>query len=370
MSAVLLAAKCPIARARLGALVSGRGFAVGESEPGESLARAVELRPLLTVLEGLDHREEARCLIAELRGHTSLAGMPILVLTAPGDSEGAAFLLEAGADDWLPDDIGDRLLLARIACLVERRQLQLHAALTEQLSQLGKLVAGIVHEIRGPLSVIGGNAEVMLMSLPPDSPSLLWAEPILRTARLLQKRLEHLMAAVRAGPPVFSAVDLVELVQEASHLFVRGTDPRRSKIAIEPNFPTDLPPARADAGRILQVLLNLLANAHEAVSEAGQPTAIHLSAQVEHTESGRWLSVDVRDNGPGVPEAIVSRLFEPYFTTKPAGSGYGLYLASEIMREHGGTLAVRNAPEGGACFVLRLPVAESPLDGSTTVPTA
>jgi signal transduction histidine kinase len=357
MSVVLLAATGPSDRVPLAASLQAAGYDVHETEPKVLTTRTVELHPLLVVLDATGLGANLAPVLTDLRGLPEVPGLPILVLTEPGDGAGALAALAAGADDCLPRDVPNRLLLARVGCLVHLRQLSLHSALTERLAQVGRLVTGIVHEIRGPLSVIGGNAEVMLMCLPPGDPALLWAEPILRTARVLQKRLEHLMAAVRAGPPVLKPVDLTELAAEAVSLFVKGTDPRRSKINVATDFPSELPPVRADAGRILQVLINLLANACEATSEGAQ-TTIHLGAVVQDAGDGRWIALEVRDDGPGIPEAHLPRLFEPFFTTKPEGSGYGLYLAAEILREHGGRLVASNAPGGGASFVLWLPLAE------------
>jgi signal transduction histidine kinase len=359
MSVVLVAATEPSERARLGALLRDAGHDAHETEPSTAASRAAELCPELLLLDATGLGPDLPPILSGLRSAPNLSNPAILILTDPGNPHAVApAALEAGADDCLARDAPAPLLLARVGCLVDHRRLRRQAALNERLAQVGRLVAGIVHEIRGPLSVIGGNAEVMLMSLPPETPALLWAEPILRTSRLLQKRLEHLMAAVRSGPPALAPVDLAELAKEAANLFVKGTDPRRSKVIVTTDFPPGLPPARADAGRILQVLINLLVNAHEAASGQETETAIHLGASVREDDGTPWIVLDVRDNGPGISEAHLPRVFEPYFTTKPGGSGYGLYLAAEIVREHGGRLVAGNAPDGGASFLLWLPVAE------------
>src|SRR5262249_28731619 len=147
--------------------------------------------------------------------------------------------------------------------LVRYRQMAMSSVLNEQLAQVGRLLAGIVHEIRGPLSVIRGNAELLRMNLPTGDYSLAqWIDPIVRGTQLLQVRLEHLMAAVKSGPAVLQLVEVPPLVREAADLFMKGTDPRGGKVSIETEFDVSLPPVMADPGRLIQVFLNLVSNAH------------------------------------------------------------------------------------------------------------
>ena len=112
-----------------------------------------------------------------------------------------------------------------------------------------------------------------------------------------------------------------------------------------------------DAGRLIQVLLNLLANAHEAMNASKLSNQIKIQMSKERDSDNAWVRIDVSDNGPGIPAHLLSRLFEPFFTTKDEGTGFGLYLAHEIIREQGGKIEVNNVNGGGACFSIRLPMA-------------
>lgn len=170
------------------------------------------------------------------------------------------------------------------------------------------------------------------------------------------------MAAVRGGPPILLPQDVQPLMKEATELFAKGTDPRAGRVEIETTACESLPPVKADGGRVIQVLLNLLGNAHEAIlgdRKTGETPAgrIAMNADVRHDDGGEWVVVEVADSGPGIPESHLPRIFEPFYTTKPTGSGYGLYLASEILREHGGRITAANGPEGGARFSIWLPSA-------------
>ena len=129
---------------------------------------------------------------------------------------------------------------------------------------------------------------------------------------------------------------------------------RNNAVVVEPRLADGLPPIRGSANRLVQVLLNLLLNANQAL--AGRPDA---RVVVESARDGRSVVVQVRDNGPGIPEEQRHRVFDPFFTTRAPGegTGLGLSIAFDIVREHGGELELGAAPEGGACFTIRLPAA-------------
>jgi signal transduction histidine kinase len=124
---------------------------------------------------------------------------------------------------------------------------------------------------------------------------------------------------------------------------------------VEPECGTNGPPVLADPGRIIQVLIDLLSNAHQAILSGDKQGAIRLGMEAADVNGSAWIKLDVRDDGPGIPEIYLNRLFEPFFTTRDGGTGYGLYLAAEIVKEQGGRLTASNNPEGGACFTIWLP---------------
>lgn len=360
MSAVLLVDDSPTDRTLFRTILNRAGFEVHEIAYGrDALAKALEIRPHMVVLDVNLPDIDGHAVCRALRAERALTGLPVLMLTVRDNEADILAGLEAGADDYVPKDSAPEIILARVRRLISYRQMATLSVLNEQLVQIGRLLAGIVHEIRAPLSVIRGNAELMRLALGLDHDTNRWIDPIIRNAQILQLRLEHLMAAVRTGPPVLQPIAIGPLVAEAADLFLKGTDPRGGKVAIIAQIDPDLPPVLADPGRIIQVVLNLIANAYEAIAEHRRGGTIRLSGhRVE--EDGTWVRVDIVDDGPGIPDGIKERVFEPFFTTKSTGSGYGLYLASEIVREHGGRLTARNCPEGGACFSIWLAQATTP----------
>jgi signal transduction histidine kinase len=359
MSTVLLVDDSPSDRALFRHILGRAGFSVHELSRGlDAVAKARELRPHVVVLDVNLPDTDGHAVCRAIRADPVCSGLPVLMLTVKGHDDDVLAGLEAGADDYLAKDEAGEIILARVRRLVQFRKLATISVLNEQLAQVGRLVAGIVHEIRAPLTVIRGNAELIALELGGDSPAYGWVEPILKSVKTLQVRLDHLMAAVRTGPSEPAPLDILPLLREAVSLFLKGTDPRRGKVTVELLAVEVVPIVRADAGRLIQVILNLLSNAHEAIL-AGRPVGRIVVKTRSVVEDGVVrVRVDVCDDGPGIPPGYLDRIFEPFFTTKEGGTGYGLYLASEILREHGGRLTAENLDEGGACLSVWLPLSE------------
>ena len=356
MASVLIVDDSASDRALFRTILSRAGYTVQEVSRGsEAVARARALRPHGVILDVNLPDLDGHSVCRRLRAEPDLAGVPVLMLTVRDNDADVLAGLEAGADDYVAKDSAPEIVLARVRRLIQYRQLATTAALNEQLVQVGRLLAGIIHEIRGPLAVIRGSAELMRLQLGGDDPYRQWVDPILRNAQLLQLRLEHLMATVRSGPSQARMLELNPLIHETTELFLKGTDPRAGQVKIDAGGSPEVQVV-ADAGRLMQVLLSVLGNAHEAIlaaHPAGGRIAVH--TRLAHADGRDWAVIEIADNGPGVPEELMERIFEPFFTTKETGTGYGLYMASEILREQGGRLSVRNTPEGGACFSIWLP---------------
>ncbi len=362
MESVLIVDDSPSDRALFRTVLSRAGYVVHEVSRGsEALVKARDIRPHAVVLDVNLPDLDGHSVCRAIRADAELTGLPVLMLTVRDNDVDVLAGLEAGADDYVAKDSAPAIVLARVRRLIQFRQLATMAVLNEQLVQIGRLLAGIVHEIRGPLAVIRGSAELLRLQVPDDDPKMQWLDPILRNAQLLQVRLEHLMATVRSSSGQVQTAQLDPLIHEATELFRKGTDPRSAQVGIETR---SLPEARVivDPGRLIQVLLSLLGNAHEAILDA-RPEGGKISVQTRlcQHEGKEWAVLDVVDNGPGVPDEFRSRIFEPFFTTKAKGTGYGLYMASEILREQGGRLTVENNPNGGACFSIWLPQNREPV---------
>ena len=215
----------------------------------------------------------------------------------------------------------------------------------------------LAHEIKNPLTPIQLSAERLrhkyMERIDADG-----APAFDRLTRTIVQQVESMKAMVNAfsdyaRPPrmEIEALDINELVRDVAELY-RGRD-GTTRVLVELDEP--VPALRADAGRLRQVLHNLVRNALDADDGADRPVVVStLSVQ---DAARRYLDVRVRDSGPGFPEDILDRVFEPYVTTKPKGTGLGLAIVKKIVEEHGGLVWAENHAEGGASVVMRFPVA-------------
>ncbi len=358
MSTILLVDDNAADRAIFRRILKEGGHVVHELARGDEVFDAVaRVRPHVVVLDVNLPDTDGHEICRGLRADPFSSGIPVLMLTVRDRREDVLAGLNAGADDYVAKDEAGEVILARVDRLANYRKLATLAVLNEQLAQVGRLLAGIVHEIRSPLSVIRGHAELMDITLGEDPRIHEYLDPILRNCSVLQSRLEHLMAAVRTGPTSPTLMSVGPVVREAVDLFSKGIDPRGRVLELAIEVPDNLPPVVFDPGRLIQVLLNLLANAHDAILAArgrGHVTVRVLSGSRDASDG---VQIEVEDDGPGVPPHVLPRLFEPFFTTKDAGSGFGLYLAHELIREQGGRLDATNRPDGGASFSIWIPAA-------------
>jgi signal transduction histidine kinase len=359
MSAVLIVDDNAADRALFRTILGRAGYSVYEVAKGrEAIQQTREVRPHVIILDVNLPDMSGLEVCRSIRADREISTIPVLMLTVRHDDTDVLAGLEAGADDYVAKDADGALILGRVRRLIEFRQMSGLAMLNQQLAQVGRLLTGIVHEIRGPLAVIRGNAELLRMTVPPGDEEVQWVESILRSARLLQIRLDHLMATVRNTSADVQVIDLAPLLRESVELFIKGLPPGDQKVQVDLVCEPPVPRVRVDPGRLMQVLLNLLSNAHDVLARLDQCGRIGVRIGPTETEGRQWVTVEVTDNGPGIPEAFIARIFEPFFTTREGGTGYGLYLASEILKEQGGHISVRNNREGGATFTIWLPELE------------
>lgn len=249
----------------------------------------------------------------------------------------------------------------RMVAEIERRQDQL--VQTRKLSSIGTLTAGVAHQLNNPLNNISTSCQIALDELETADPAFLRkllgnvSQETLRARDIVQGLLEFSRAKEFSLRPV----NLAELAARTLRLVKCQAC---SGVRLRAEVPGDLVLA-ADASRLQEALLNLILNAIQAVGEQGEVT---LSARRD--ADANQAVVTVCDTGPGVPEEIRSRIFDPFYTTKEEGKGTGLGLSIVygIVEKHAGSVAVESAVGHGACFIIRLPLTEQPLEGGEPQP--
>jgi signal transduction histidine kinase len=324
----------------IGGLIAGFGMSRG-------LSRSIT-RLSFRVRDVVDRLDTARA-----RGLGDSASTPATSPDAEAAPASGTIHLTVKADG----DLGtlDRQLqhvLRRVEEVTERCQRQQRDILrAEQLAAVGQLAAGVAHEVRNPLTGIKLLVEAALRPRRDGAPFL--SEEDLCVIRDEITRLEgivqHFLDFARPPAPQLQPVDLRDLAQRPLDL-IRGRA-RQQRVTVEVALPEATVPVRADPGQVHTVVANLLFNALDAMPRGGR-----LRLAVAPAEGG-MARLEVADTGPGISPELSGRLFTPFATTKPTGTGLGLSLSRRIVEEHGGRIAACGAPESGACFVVELPAA-------------
>lgn len=242
--------------------------------------------------------------------------------------------------------------LCLITDLTEVTQLREQVALKRNLESLGEMSAGLSHEFKNALATLHGYAQ-LLLNINQDEQSRAAASALLQEVRNLTEMVTAFLNFARPQPLEKTEVPLRELVDDGALELQALYQERRIALEIEGEFPR----VRADELMLRQALLNLLRNAAEAIEDEKDERRVFVRGSRESDATGKeWTRIEIRDTGEGIPQSDLQRIFIPFFTTKSKGHGVGLALAHRVIADHGGTLTATNAPEGGALFILRLPV--------------
>jgi PAS domain S-box-containing protein len=224
---------------------------------------------------------------------------------------------------------------------------------SEKLATMGQLLAGVAHELNNPLSVVMGQAALLRQSIR-SKRQMERADKIVQAAERCARIVNNFLALARQRPPERHPVYLNQVVREAVELLAYPL--RVDSVEVYFDLAEGLPVLRADAHQLHQVVVNLVANAHQAMRETPLPRRLTLATGV--AESGGRVWLEVRDTGPGIAPEVYERIFEPFFTTKPpgVGTGLGLSLCQGIVAGHGGVISAVCPEAPGAVFRVELPV--------------
>jgi two-component system NtrC family sensor kinase len=231
----------------------------------------------------------------------------------------------------------------------ESLRLNTHLQRSARLEALGEVVAGVVHEVRNAIQVALGNvwfAQQKARHLPDLGRHL---DQVAQSCEDALRIVKNSLVVARQPSAEPTCISVSEAVQRVAEL--KSYDLRRMGILLRVDVSPDLPPVLGAPFQLEQVLLNLITNAQDGLRNAPEPRLITVTARHE-LES---LILEVHDSGPGIPAAVLVHLFEPFYTTKPDGTGLGLPISAGIIRDFGGELTGGNHPAGGACFRIRLP---------------
>lgn len=233
---------------------------------------------------------------------------------------------------------------------IHRAQAQLIHS--EKLASLGRMAAGVAHEINSPLTGIVTFGHLLLKKFPPGTQEREDIEVIIDQANRCSTIIKGLLGFARASAAEKALTNINDVLHSSINIVRNKADFFDIKLI------TDFDPAllrvKADSSQLQQVFLNMIMNAADAMDGKG---TLELTTRNISEDNRDFVEVVFRDTGPGIPEENLEKLFEPFFTTKPVGKGTGLGLAVShgIIQEHGGKITVKTRPNEGSSFIIRLP---------------
>jgi signal transduction histidine kinase len=317
-------------------------------------------------------------LLRELRADAVLQTLPVILLSARAGEEGITSVQE-GADDYLIKPFSARELMARVAAHLKLARLRKHSeaairesALREKQIELarvlralslGELATSIAHEVNQPLAGVVSNAEAGLRWLSYEVPKIdeareslaMIAEDGVRAAEVIRRLRDFL----NKGKTDHSPIDLTAVIREAVALTRVELVKRHIDVRLE--LEADLPPIPGDRIQLQQVILNLIMNGAEAIENTAEVKEIVVTSRL----GDGGILVAVRDSGTGIRAEDMPRMFDAFFTTKPAGMGMGLSISRSILEMHGGRIWAERNEGPGITVQFSLPAQVSGQQSST-----
>lgn len=238
--------------------------------------------------------------------------------------------------------------------LEEKEEMERQLIRSGRLQALGELTAGLAHEIKNPLASLKGSADIIADEIALDSPRRRMVDILIKELDRLDSLLERFLKFARPGASTPKPLALCRLVDKTVAL--SDAQARKTGVAIDWRGQRTDWRITGDEEQIMQVILNLLLNAVQASSEN---SLVEITCEIKLRGSHRFVVISVKDQGPGVAEAIREDIFNPFFTTKESGTGLGLSIASRIMDEHNGFIEVSKREGGGSVFQVYFPISDN-----------
>lgn len=283
-------------------------------------------------------------------------------------ADGAAQVAEGRLDVTVPVDRDDEI--GRLAStfnhmterLRERQELEVRLAGAEKRAEIGHLASGLAHEIKNPLNALSLGLDVLRRRHRPADEVAAGEyaariEALREEINRLASLINNFLAYGRPLTLTFAPTDLRALVRHT--LTDLSETAEKAHVTIDEQLPADVPVLSADASLLKSAVWNLVQNGIQSMERNGGRLRVSLSAETGADDPGRRLVLSVEDEGPGIPDADLPRLFDPYFSKKEGGVGLGLAMVKRIVEEHGGRATALNRVDGrpGAIFRISLPVA-------------
>jgi signal transduction histidine kinase len=325
------------------------GYDTAEAYDGEeALKRVAEYNPDLIILDVMMPKLGGYEVCQRLKSDENTKYIPILILTGKGEVEDKVKGLDLGADHYLAKPFDYKEVSARVRSLVATKAAREKLVEEEKLEALGQMMEEVAHEIRNPLTSIGGFARRVYDRLPQGDPNKKYMEMIINDVARLENMIKGLLELETAAISYREIRNINDVIMEALKSFKQ--DLENGGIETKTELGDNLPLISIDQEQIKMALANLIKNSIEAMQDK-----LKILKITSRISDGR-MEIQVSDTGKGIPKDKIKNIFDPFFTSKTRGPGVGLTFTLKIIQEHRGTISVESEPGKRTIFTIRLPL--------------
>ncbi len=325
------------------------GYDTSEAFNGEQALNTVpEYEPDLIVLDVMMPKIDGYEVCQRLKADEKTKYIPVLMLTAKGEVEHKVKGLNIGADDYMGKPFDYKELSARVRSLLSIKATHEKKVEEEKSGALEQMMEQVAHEIRNPLTSVGGFARKVFNKLPEDDPNRKYMQYIIEDVAVLESMIKQLIELKSMTISVKEPSAMNEVVKDSLKIFEQ--DFAQKAIQVETELQEGLPLITADKKLLKRAFCNLIKNAVEAM-ESGTKTL-----KVTSRVNGDNLELQFSDTGKGIAKEKIKNIFDPLVTSKVYGPGLGLTFALKIIQDHKGTISVESEEGKGTTFTIRFPI--------------
>ncbi len=325
------------------------GYDTAEAFNGEEgLRKVAEYNPDLVVLDVMMPIMDGYEVCQRLKADEKTKYIPILMLTAKGEVEHKVRGLNIGADDYMAKPFDYKELSARVRSLLSIKATHEKKVVEEKTGALEQMMDQVAHEIRNPLTSIGGFARKVCGRLPEGDPNKKYMEMIIEDVAVLESMIKQLIELKTMAISYREPANMNELIMETLRIFEQ--DFQQKGIHVETELQADLPMIPADKKLLKRAFCNIIKNSIEAMEIEPMQLAVISRLISDH------LEIQISDTGVGISPDKIKNIFDPMVTSKIYGPGLGLTFALKIIQDHKGAIDVTSVPGKGTTFTISFPV--------------
>lgn len=332
----------------LTAKLEREGYELDTARNGvEALQKVAVFLPDLIIMDVMMPQMDGYEALRHLKAREETRYIPVIMLTGRAEIEDKVMGFEVGAEDYINKPYSLQEVAARVKSLLRMRSLQTKLRETEKVAALGEMVDGIAHEIRNPLTAIGGMAR-RLYEGETDPQHKEYAQWIIRSVERLERMLQRIDEYKRILVSTLSRGD-INMAVEASIKDIKDfIEGHGKKITVKMSLMPEPPPVNYDYGNMKTALLNILQNSVEAITGEGVITVETLPTADD------TIAIKITDTGIGMEKEEIRKIFNPFQSTKFEGAGLGLTITYRIIQDHGGEIEVDSVKGKGTAVTVRL----------------